>query len=105
MPRLRRAFRGGPRPAPCLGQGRGPRRIAAVGLEVPPRASSGAGRFADGGRGGPSPRHLAALRSQVTFRAPGGDVAGRAAARATTLPPTASGRQGCVGSLPTPRLL
>jgi hypothetical protein len=47
-----------------------------VGSEVPPRASSGAGRFANGGRGGPAARQLAELHSQVTFRAAGGDVAG-----------------------------
>ena len=71
---------------------------------MPPRASSGAGRFANGGRGGPAARQLAELHSQVTFRALGGDVAGRAPARATTLPPRASVRQECVGSLPNPAL-
>ena len=55
--------------------------------------------------GRPRPPHLAELRSQVTCRALGGEVAGQAPARATTLPPTASMRQECVGSLPNPRLL
>ena len=82
-----------------------PRRIAAVGSAVPPRAGSGAGRFADGGRGGPSPRLLAELRSQVTLRGRGRHVAGRLPARATTLPPTASVRRASSGSLPNPRLL
>ena len=76
-----------------------------MGPQVPPRTGSGAGRFADGGQGGPSPRHLAELRLQVTFRARGGDVAGRAPVRATTLPPTASPRRTHAGSLPNPRLL
>src|ERR1051326_8957035 len=44
-----------PRAAPCLGQRRGPRRIVAAAPQVPPRTASGAGRFADRGRGGPLP--------------------------------------------------
>src|ERR1051326_8345430 len=77
VPRLRRAFGGFPAPRRASPDRRPPRHIVAVGPRVPPRAGSGAGRFADGGRGGPSPQHLAELRSQVTSRGGGGGGAGR----------------------------
>src|ERR1051326_3883489 len=56
VPRLRRASQGFPVPLRPCSEGMGPRQITAVSSQVPPRAGSGAGRFAHGGRGGPAPR-------------------------------------------------
>src|SRR6266540_7061420 len=82
-----------------------PRRITAVGSQVPPRSSSRVGaRQPTSGRGHPT-RPFAGLRSPVTLRAPGADVTDPRLVRTTTLPPKAPAARACAGSPPNTRLL